>query len=83
MVMMRYASNHKPLFARQPTFTQRIFASANDCLMLVTVSTTAEHGGQQPLRCRRWTLSPERLFRVAYCRSRLARPGHQLTNDVL
>jgi len=50
MVMMRHASNHQPLFARQPTFTQRNFASANDCSMLVTVITTAEHGGQQPLQ---------------------------------
>lgn len=47
--MMRQASNHQPLFARQPTFTQRIFASANDCLMSVTVNIAAEYGGQQSL----------------------------------
>jgi hypothetical protein len=48
--MMRQASNHQPLFARQPTFTQHIFASANDCLMPVTVNIAAEHGGQQSLQ---------------------------------
>ncbi|MBA4264452.1 MAG: hypothetical protein C0453_05170 [Comamonadaceae bacterium] len=45
--MMRHATNHQPLFARQPTFAKRSFASANDCLMPVTVNTAAEHGGQQ------------------------------------
>jgi hypothetical protein len=52
MVMMRHASSDQPLVARQQTVTQRIFASANDCLMPVTVNMTAEHGGQQPLQSR-------------------------------
>ncbi len=48
--MMRHASTHWRLFVRQTTFIQRIFASPNDCLMLVTVSTAAERGGQQSLQ---------------------------------
>jgi len=47
---MRHASTHRRLLARKTTFIQRIYASANDCSMPVTVSTAADHGGQLPLR---------------------------------
>jgi len=44
--------NHRPLLASQPTFTSRIFASANDRLMSVTVNAAVERGGQQALQSR-------------------------------
>jgi len=39
--MMQHASTHRPLLAAQPTFTQRIFAAANDRLMPVILSRAA------------------------------------------
>jgi len=40
--MMQHASTHRRLLVRQTTFIQRIYASANDCLMPVTVKTAAD-----------------------------------------
>lgn len=66
--MMRHASTHLRLFARQATFIQRIQASANDCLMPVAVSTAAERGGQQSLQLRR-SLTKRAPLIHSLCRS--------------
>lgn len=41
--------NQRLLLASQPTFTWRIFSSANDRLMPITGNAVAERGGPQPL----------------------------------
>ncbi len=50
MVMMRHASTHRLLLAREKTLIRRVYASANDCQWPVTVNTEAEREGRQPLR---------------------------------
>jgi hypothetical protein len=59
MVMMRHASTHRLLLARKTTFIRRVYASANDCWMPVTVSTAAQRGGRHPLLLRPWHPSQE------------------------